>query len=60
MEVVGYNSGEIVGVARGYGYGVRGGGFVGVAPDAGHMGHLRRQQDSAAGLEGPELLRIGS
>jgi hypothetical protein len=36
MKVVGYNSGEIVGVARGYGHGARGG-FVGIAPDAGHM-----------------------
>jgi hypothetical protein len=51
MEVVGYNSGEIVEIARGYSYAARGGGLV---------GHLRRQQDSATRLEGLELRRIGS
>jgi hypothetical protein len=37
MKVVGYNSGEIVEIARGYSYAARGGGLVEVAPDAGHM-----------------------
>jgi len=37
MEVVGYDNGEAVGIVRSYGYGARGGWFIEVAPDAGHM-----------------------
>jgi hypothetical protein len=37
MKVVGYNSGGIVGVTRGYSYVARGDGLVEVASDAGYM-----------------------
>jgi hypothetical protein len=37
MKLVGYNSGDIVGVVRGYIYVARGSGLVEVASDAGYM-----------------------